>query len=308
MSRRRKGRPVDGWLIIDKPLNVGSTEVVSKARWALQARKAGHAGTLDPLATGVLAVAFGEATKTVPFVTDALKGYRFTVRWGERTTTDDREGPVVERSDLRPSDDEIREVLPRFTGDIMQVPPQFSAVKVDGERAYDIARDGEVMDLAARPLRVERLELLARPDADHAEFEMICGKGGYVRSVARDLGEALGCHAHVAALRRVFAGPFRVEDARIAYADLDALRDDPGAAPLVPLELGLAGLPEVRVSERAVADLRQGRAGDATHAPEGLGWGDACWASRDGEAIAVGTWEGGRVKPNRVFVREAEEG
>lgn len=308
MGRRKKGRDVHGWLIIDKPLNVGSTEVVSKARWALQAKKAGHAGTLDPLATGVLAVAFGEATKTVPFVTDGLKGYRFTVRLGERTSTDDREGPVVERSDIRPDDAQIRAALDAFRGDILQVPPQFSAVKVDGERAYDIARDGETMELAARPLHVSRLELIARPDPDHVELEMICGKGGYVRSIARDLGEALGCHGHVSALRRTFAGPFRLEDARIAFADLDALREAPETAPLAPLELGLAELPEVRVSERAVADLRQGRAGEATFAPEGLAWGDACWASRAGEAIAVGTWEGGRVQPNRVFVREHPEG
>ena len=304
MGRRRNGRDVHGWLIVDKPLGVGSTEVVSKARWALQAKKAGHAGTLDPLATGVLAVAFGEATKTVPFVTDSEKGYRFTVRLGQRTTTDDREGPVVQSSDLRPTDDEIRAALAPLRGDIMQVPPQFSAVKVDGERAYDIARDGETMELAARPLHVSRLELVARPDPDHAELEMVCGKGGYVRSIARDLGEALGCHGHVAALRRTFAGPFRVEDAKIAFEELDRLREAPEAAPLAPLEIGLADLPEVRVSEQAVADLRQGRLGAATHAPEGLSWGDPCWASRGGQAIAVGVWEGGRIKPNRVFVRE----
>ena len=173
-----------------------------------------------------------------------------------------------------------------------------------GERAYDIARDGETMELAARPLHVSRLELVARPDPDHAELEMICGKGGYVRSIARDLGEALGCHGHVAALRRTFAGPFRVEDAKIAFEELDRLREAPEAAPLAPLEIGLADLPEVRVSEQAVADLRQGRLGAATHAPEGLNWGDPCWASRGGQAIAVGVWEGGRIKPNRVFVRE----
>ena len=304
MARRKKGRPVDGWLIIDKPLNVGSTQVVSKARWALNAQKAGHAGTLDPLATGLLAVAFGEATKTVPLLADALKGYRFTVRLGQRTTTDDREGPVVETSDARPSDDEIRAALAPFRGHIQQVPPQFSAVKVDGERAYDIARDGEEMELAARPLYVDRLDLIARPDADHAEFEMVCGKGGYVRSIARDLGEALGCHGHVAGLRRIFSGPFKVEDAAPAFEDLESYREAPETAPLVPLEAGLALLPEVRVAERGMLDLRQGRVGEATFAPEGLNWGDAAWASHQGRAVALGTWEGGRLRPSRVFVRQ----
>ncbi|MGM0586400.1 MAG: tRNA pseudouridine(55) synthase TruB [Pseudomonadota bacterium] len=305
MGRRRKGRQVDGWLVIDKPYDVGSTEVVSRARWATQARKAGHAGTLDPLATGVLAVAFGEATKTVPYVTDALKGYRFTVRWGAATTTDDEEGEVTAASDARPTDDEIRAALPPFTGDIMQVPPQFSAVKVSGERAYDLAREGERLDLEARPLHVERLELIARPDPDHAEFELVCGKGGFVRAIARDLGEALGCHGHVCALRRTFAGPFSLEDVEVRYEDLEGYRDAPETLPLLPVEAGLAELPEVRVTEQGAADLRQGRPGAASFAPPELQWGDTAWASRQGQAVAVGTWEGGRLKPFRVFAPRA---
>lgn len=191
MAKRKKGRPISGWLIVDKPLGVTSSAVVNKAKWAFDAQKAGHAGTLDPEASGVLAIAFGEATKTVPYVTDSMKAYRFTVRLGQATNTDDGEGEVVSESDLRPSADEIRAAMPAFTGDIMQVPPQYSAVKVDGERAYKRARDGEEMELAARKLFVESLELVEMPDADHAVFEMTCGKGGYVRSVAA-LGSGVG--------------------------------------------------------------------------------------------------------------------
>jgi tRNA pseudouridine55 synthase len=307
LGRRKKGRAVDGWLVIDKPWDVGSTEVVSKARWALNARKAGHAGTLDPLATGVLAIAFGEATKTVPFVTDALKGYRFTIRLGQRTSTDDAEGEVIATSDSRPTDDEIRAAFAPFIGDIMQVPPQFSAVKVEGERAYDLAREGEELVLEARPLHVERLHLAERPDPDHAVLDMVCGKGGYVRAIARDLGEALGCHAHVSDLRRTFAGPFSEDDATVPYADLDSYRDHPEDMPLLPLEAGLAGLPEVRVTEQGAADLRQGREGECSFAPDGLDWGDLAWASRHGKAVAIGHWQGGRLKPFRVFVQAPAE-
>jgi len=197
MARGKKGRAVSGWLIVDKPAGVNSTAVVNKVKWAFGAQKAGHAGTLDPDATGVLAVALGEATKTIPYITDALKCYRFRVSFGAATDTDDASGAVIARSDLRPTDAQIEAALAAFRGDISQVPPQYSAVKVDGERAYDLAREGEAMDLAARPLWVERLELLGRPDADHVDLEMVCGKGGYVRSIARDLGRALGCLGHV---------------------------------------------------------------------------------------------------------------
>ncbi|MCV6593220.1 MAG: tRNA pseudouridine(55) synthase TruB, partial [Silicimonas sp.] len=192
MARRKKGRDISGWLVVDKPAGLTSTAVVNKLRWALEAKKAGHAGTLDPAATGLLAVALGEATKTVPYVTDALKAYAFDIRIGAATNTDDAEGEVVETSDVRPDDEAIRAALTGFTGDIMQVPPAFSAVKIDGERAYAKARAGEDVELAARPLFVESLELTARPDPDNATLEMICGKGGYVRSIARDLGRALG--------------------------------------------------------------------------------------------------------------------
>lgn len=193
MGRGRKnGRDVSGWLVVDKPAGISSSDVVNKARWAFDAKKAGHAGTLDPEATGVLAIAFGEATKTVPYITDALKAYRFTVRLGQATNTDDTEGHVTSESDIRPTDADIIAALPAFVGDIQQVPPKFSAVKVDGQRAYKLARDGDDVTLAARDLWVESLDFIERPDADHVVLEMVCGKGGYVRSIARDLGEKLG--------------------------------------------------------------------------------------------------------------------
>ncbi|MFN7053222.1 MAG: tRNA pseudouridine(55) synthase TruB, partial [Gemmobacter sp.] len=211
MARTKKGRAVSGWVVIDKPAGITSTAVVNKVKWAFDAQKAGHAGTLDPAATGVLAIALGEATKTVPYITDALKCYRFVIRFGQATTTDDAEGTVIDTSDSRPEDAAIAAALTAFRGDIMQVPPQFSAVKVEGERAYDLAREGVEMDLVARPLWVDSLEVIARPDADHVELEMVCGKGGYVRSIARDLGQALGCLGHVLWLRRVWSGPFEAD-------------------------------------------------------------------------------------------------
>ena len=197
MARKKKGRDISGWIAIDKPAGMTSTAVVNKVKWAFGANKAGHAGTLDPEATGVLAIALGEATKTVPYITDALKAYEFTVTLGVATNTDDAEGEVIAHSDLRPSDDQIKDQLNAFLGDIQQVPPKFSAVKIDGERAYKLARDGEEITLEARALYVDSLIMLDRPDADHVVLEMVCGKGGYVRCIARDLGAALGCYGHV---------------------------------------------------------------------------------------------------------------
>ncbi|MGF1501992.1 MAG: tRNA pseudouridine(55) synthase TruB [Paracoccaceae bacterium] len=297
-ARRRKGNPVDGWLLIDKPEGVTSTQVVAKARWALRAQKAGHAGTLDPLATGLLAVAFGEATKTVPVAQEGLKTYRFTLRLGQRTETDDAEGAVTAESADRPSDAAIAAALPAFEGEIAQVPPQFSAIKVAGERAYDIARDGETVALEARPVWVERLALVARPDADHAVLDMVCGKGGYVRSIARDLGEALGCHGHVATLRRRASGAFSVETA-LPMDALDAVREGTLAAPLLPLEAGLADLPEVRVTAASAAALRQGREVATTARLE---FGADAWASHAGQAVALVRHRAGKLKPERVFL------
>ena len=297
---RRKGRDISGWLVIDKPAGVTSTAVVNKVRWAFDAKKAGHAGTLDPAATGVLAVALGEATKTVPYITDALKAYRFTVRWGQATTTDDAEGAVTETSDARPDVAAIEAALPAFRGDIEQVPPQFSAVKVEGERAYDLAREGETLDLAARPLWVESLTLIAQPDADHAEFELVCGKGGYVRSIARDLGRALGCLGHVTALRRLWSGPFDVAEG-VSLDTLDRLARTPELDALLrPLEIGLADLPEVRATAAGAARLRNGNPGEVIASE--AEFGEEAWASFEGRAVAVGTYMGGLLHPNRVFL------
>lgn len=299
MGRTRKGRDISGWLVVDKPAGMTSTSVVNKVRWALDARKAGHAGTLDPDATGVLAIALGEATKTVPYITDALKAYEFTVRLGQATNTDDAEGEVIAQSDLRPDEAAIKAVLGTFIGDIEQVPPQFSAVKIDGERAYKRARDGETMQIAGRPLFVESLVLTDVPDADHVTLEMVCGKGGYVRSIARDLGEALGCHAHVRNLRRIWSGPFDAEDG-LSIERIEAMaRSEELDAHVLPLEIALAELPEVKATAEGARKLRNGNPGmvlahDIEH-------GDECWASHDGHAVAIGRYKSGELHPARVL-------
>jgi tRNA pseudouridine55 synthase len=299
MARTKKGRAVSGWLIVDKPAGITSTAVVNKVKWAMDAQKAGHAGTLDPAATGVLAIALGEATKTVPYITDALKCYLFRVTLGAATTTDDAEGSVIATSDLRPTDAEIESALAAFRGDIQQVPPQFSAVKVEGERAYDLAREGEAMDLAARPLWVERLDIIARPDADHVDLEMVCGKGGYVRSIARDLGQALGCLGHVAWLRREWSGPFTAAEG-ISLEQIDVLAKTAALdAWLKPLELGLADLPELPCTPEGAARLKNGNPGMVL--ASSVGYGDEAWASYQGRAIAVGIYKAGELHPSRVF-------
>ncbi|QEW22584.1 tRNA pseudouridine synthase B [Marinibacterium anthonyi] len=295
----RKGRDISGWLVVDKPAGPTSTAVVNKVRWAFGAKKAGHAGTLDPEATGVLAVALGEATKTVPYITDALKAYTFTVRLGQATNTDDAEGEVIAQSDTRPSDDEIKAALGDFLGDIMQVPPKFSAVKIDGQRAYKLARDGEDVEIAARPLWVDELLLVDRPDADHVVLEMTCGKGGYVRAVARDLGEKLGCYGHVVSLRRVWSGPFEAADG-ITMDKVEELARTPELdAFLRPLEEGLADLPELKCTPEGAARLRNGNPGMVL--ASNVEYGDEAWASFDGKAVAVGIYKAGELHPSRVF-------
>ena len=300
MGRVKKGRAVSGWLVVDKPAGVTSTAVVNKVKWALSAQKAGHAGTLDPDATGVLAVALGEATKTIPWITDALKCYRFRVVLGAATDTDDASGRVIATSADRPTDAQVEAALGAFRGQIEQVPPQYSAVKVDGERAYDLAREGEAMELAARSLWVERLVLLGRPDADHVDLEMVCGKGGYVRSIARDLGAALGCLGHVAWLRREWSGPFEAgQGVTLEVIDAEA-RTDALDARLLPLELALMDLPEFKATPEGAARLRNGNPGQVIgHAD----WGTEGWASLDGLAVAVGHYRGGELHPSRVFNR-----
>ena len=299
MGRKRKGRDISGWLVVDKPAGPTSTAVVNKVRWALGASKAGHAGTLDPEATGVLAVALGEATKTVPFITDALKAYVFDVKLGEATNTDDAEGEVIATSEARPTDDEIKDALLKFVGDIEQVPPKFSAVKVDGQRAYKLSRAGEDITLEARPLYVDELTMVERMDADHVRLEMVCGKGGYVRSIARDLGEALGCKGHVLRLRRVWSGPFEAEKG-LSYEQIEEMAKTPELESYIqPLEMGLEDLPEVKATAEGAAKLRNGNPGMVFASD--AEYGDECWASLDGKAVAVGIYKAGELHPSRVF-------
>lgn len=299
MGRKRKGRDISGWLVVDKPAGLTSTAVVNKVRWAFDAKKAGHAGTLDPEATGVLAVALGEATKTVPFITDAMKAYTFTVTLGAATNTDDAEGEVIATSAERPSDEEIKEALLGFIGEIQQVPPKFSAVKVDGQRAYKLARDGEEVELSARPLWVEELVMLDRPDADHVMLEMTCGKGGYVRSIARDLGEKLGCLGHVQELRRIWSGPFDAEDG-VTLEQIDDLAKSPEIDQFLrPLEEGLADLTELKCTTEGATRLRNGNPGMVIASD--VEYGDEAWASLEGKAVAVGIYKAGELHPSRVF-------
>ena len=260
-NRKPRGRPIDGWLIVDKPPGPTSTDVVNRVRRALDARKAGHGGTLDPLATGVLPVAFGAATKTVPYVMDGTKLYRFTLRFGEARDTDDADGAVTATSPVRPTDEAIRAALPRFRGDIMQVPPTFSAVKVAGERAYDLARDGRPASLEPRPARVDRFELVERPDPDTALFEVASGKGVYMRSLARDLAIACGTLGHIAALRRLRVGPF-TEAQAIPLDKLLATADTAPASPdlLLPVATALADIPALALTAAEASTLRQGQA------------------------------------------------
>ncbi|MCG7625477.1 tRNA pseudouridine(55) synthase TruB [Epibacterium sp. Ofav1-8] len=302
MGRKRKGRDISGWLVVDKPAGLTSTAVVNKVRWAFDAKKAGHAGTLDPDATGVLAVALGEATKTVPFITDAMKAYTFTVTLGAATNTDDAEGEVIATSAERPSDEDIKEALLGFIGEIQQVPPKFSAVKVDGQRAYKLARDGEEVELSSRPLWVEELVMLDRPDADHVVLEMTCGKGGYVRSIARDLGEKLGCLGHVQELRRIWSGPFDAEDG-VTLEQIDDLAKSPEIDQFLrPLEEGLADLPELKCTPQGATRLRNGNPGMVIASD--VEYGDEAWASLEGKAVAVGIYKAGELHPSRVFNQE----
>ncbi len=259
--RRKRGRPLDGWLIIDKPGQMTSTDVVNRVKRGFDAQKAGHGGTLDPLATGVLPIAFGSATKTVPYVMDGTKLYRFTLRLGEARDTDDADGAVVAESAMRPTDDALRAALPAFTGDIMQVPPVYSAIKVAGERAYDMAREGRAPVLEARPARVDRFELVERPDADRAVFEVQSGKGVYMRSLARDLAAACGAVGHIAALRRLRVGPFLERDAISldkAMPAEDTARSSPDL--LLPVLTALADIPALALTDEEAVLLTQGQA------------------------------------------------
>ena len=256
---KRPKNKIDGWVVLDKPLGLGSTSAVGRVRWLFGAAKAGHGGTLDPLATGVLPIALGEATKTVPFVMDGRKEYKFTLCFGEARSTEDAEGEVTGTSDVRPTDEAIRAALPAFTGEIQQTPPAFSALKIDGQRAYDLARAGEIWEMKPRTVTIERLELLGRPDADHADFVVGCGKGTYIRSLGRDLALALGTVGYLSALRRTVAGPFR-EEGSISLPKLEALGHIPpllGA--LAPVATALDDIPALAMTEAQADLLRHGQ-------------------------------------------------
>ena len=305
--RKPKGRPISGWLILDKPVDFGSTEAVSKIKWLYKAQKAGHAGTLDPLASGMLPIALGDATKTVPYVMDGRKIYEFTVSWGEERATDDLEGAVTQSSDKRPSEQQIRDILPRYIGTISQVPPQFSAIKIAGERAYDLARDGEAVEIPSREVDIFRLTLLACPDADTAHFEVECGKGTYVRALARDFGRELGCYGHVSGLRRTFVAPF-AEEAMVQLADLvalEAIEDmDERLAALDALTIdtceALSALPHLVINDDQAHRLKMGnpilvRGRDAPIAES------EAYATARGKLVAIGEIGQGEFRPKRVF-------
>ena len=306
MRRRDKGRKVDGWLVLDKPLGLTSTEAVARVKRLFGAAKAGHAGTLDPLASGCLPIALGEATKTVAFVMDGRKVYRFTVRWGEERTTDDTEGPVSATSDVRPSEADVRALLPEFTGRITQIPPRFSAVKIAGERAYDLARDGETVELEPREITVHRLELLECPDADTAVFLAECGKGTYVRALARDMGRRLGTYGHVVALRRLQVGPFG-EAHMIPLEKLDELRHKAGASggsgaeeALYSVATALDDIPALAMTEQDAARLKRGQAVILRGRDAPVMSGPA-YAVFGGVPVALGEVEKGAFNPKRVF-------
>ena len=312
MSRRKKGSPVHGWVVLDKPQGITSTQAVAVVKRVFDAQKAGHAGTLDPMATGVLAVALGEATKTVAFAMDAEKTYRFTVCWGEGRDSDDAEGAVTATSDRRQSQDEIERALPSFLGMIDQTPPAYSAIKVMGERAYDLAREGEPVDLASRTVFVRSASLLGLPDADHAEFEMHCGKGTYVRAWARDLARALGTFGHVSALRRTRLGSFSADGA-IGLETLKGFMHSPAAFEhLRPISTALDGIPALAVTGPDAVRLRSGnpiliRATQFARIAEAVPEGDdlqgltVFCSTGEGEPVALTALEAGELRPFRVF-------
>ncbi len=310
MGRRKKGLKLNGWINLNKPSGITSTQALNIVRRALDAQKAGHAGTLDPLATGVLPLALGEATKTIPYIQDAYKTYHFTVTWGQQRTTDDSEGDVLTTSDLRPSSDDIQALLPQFTGDITQIPPQFSAIKIDGQRAYDLAREGETVDIKPRQVFVESIQIDAHR-ADQTDFTCTCGKGTYVRSIARDLGTKLGCGGYISRLERAAVGPFSL----ISAIPLDFFRDlgenpDLGSI-LLPVQTALDDIPALALNDGEAGRIRQGQslmfvsrpdierlshAGFDLNIPE-----TAVAITSHGKAVAIVTVSGAEVHPVKIL-------
>jgi tRNA pseudouridine55 synthase len=300
---RPKGLSIHGWLCLDKPAGMTSTAAVSRVRRITRAQKVGHGGTLDPLATGVLPIAMGEATKTVAYAMEGRKHYRFTARLGEARTTDDAEGEILATSEHRPTTAEIAAALPAFVGLIEQVPPRFAAVKVEGERAYDLARRGELVQLAPRTVRVERFDLVERPDLDHVTFELVCGRGTYVRALVRDLGDRLGCLGHVVALRRLQVGPFRIEDAVALTALEQLVADDALPQALLPVGAALSDLPALSLTQPQVDRLR---AGQTIRVAPGLLVGEpdadaTVRAMAAGRMVALARLHGSELSPVRVF-------
>ena len=299
---KKQKSKISGWIALDKPYGMTSTQAVGKVRGLFNAEKAGHGGTLDPLATGLLPIALGEATKTVQWAMDGRKTYRFTAAWGAETNTDDLEGQVTRRSDLRPTRAEIEALLPRFTGTILQAPPAFSAIKIDGERAYDLARAGEVLEMAEREIHIESLNLVEVTE-DKAIFETTCGKGTYIRSLARDMGRTLGCFAHVSALRRVQVGGLK-EPQMISLEKLEemgiggAIEALKGA--LLPLETVLDGIPALAVLDNDAAKLRQGQKVLLRGANAPIS--EAAVLVRHGtELVGIGEVSQGSLKIKRLF-------
>lgn len=291
-------RQLDGWLVIDKPLDMGSTVVVGKLKWALEPAKIGHAGTLDPLATGVLPIALGKATRLIPYVMDGRKVYEFQITWGAETATDDAAGEIIGQTDKRPTETEIRAILPRFLGEIMQLPPAYSALKINGKRAYDLARRGEEVALKPRPVRIETLELVSRTE-DTADFRVVCGKGTYVRSLGRDIGRALGCLGYITRLRRTVCGPFTIKDA----VPMRAFEHKCEKVNLMPLDTALDTVPAVATDAVIGVRLRQGQRvpvreiTDAVDCPEGR----VMRVIADGELIGLVRVAGGVLHPYRIL-------
>ena len=302
MVSKRKGKKINGWIIVDKPAGITSTGVVNKIKWAFNAKKVGHSGTLDPDATGVLPIALGEATKTIPYIMDELKSYQFCVKFGEATDTDDATGKIIQTSSKRPLDDQISAMLSKYTGLIKQTPPNFSAIKINGNRAYDLARKGLELKLNPRPLFVKDLKFLERSDDEHALFQLTCGKGGYVRSIARDLGNDLNCYGHVKWLKRVWTGPFKIESC-ITIDKIQELYKSPKLLQILqPLELGLQNLPFVSCSAKELGDIANGRAVKVNSndiEPE-----EKCWIQCEGKALALGYLKESMFYPSRVFNME----
>ena len=307
MARRKKGDAISGWVNLDKPYDFGSTQAVGRVRRIFNAQKAGHAGTLDPLATGILPIALGEATKTVSFLMDADKAYRFTIEWGRTTASFDREGATTATSDVRPTPEQVAAVLPEFIGDILQVPPAFSAVKVDGERAYDLARAGETVELKAREISIYSARVIDAPDADHVEIAVECGKGTYVRAIVRDIAERLGACAHVSALRRTRVGPFD-EDSAITLELLEDLGHKARCLEaLLPVETALDDIPELAVATEDAFKLKQGRPivlvprqVEALKARLSPGTRTVS-AMEGGSIVALCEMRAGKLEPSRVF-------